>query len=157
VTPVVASTVVAALVDSGDDGSWADGLLADSQLAAPHLMPVEVASILRWAVLADDVSADGAALTHADLLDLRAELFACDAWYVAVAEALNVALATLDRRLASASGTQCAFVTPTIPQADSSCRGALQQHDLRQHERTRSHRTLRAADARAADVDSRSI
>lgn len=128
---VDASTVVAALVDSGDDGTWADGLLADSQLAAPHLMPVEVANILRRAVLVDDISADSAALAHADLLDLRVELFAYepfasrvwelrhnltayDAWYVAVAEALNVPLATLDRRLASASETRCAFTTPTI-------------------------------------------
>lgn len=122
--------VVAALVDSGGDGTWADGLLADEQLAAPHLMHVEVANILRRAALAGDISEDSAALAHADLLDLRVELYgyepfaprvwqlrhnltAYDAWYVAVAEALNAPLATLDHRLASAAGTQCAFATPT--------------------------------------------
>lgn len=126
---VDASTVTAALVDSGDDGVWADGLLAEAQLVAPHLMPVEVANILRRAVLFGDISADSAALAHADLVDLRAELFAYepfaprvwelrydltayDAWYVAIAEALNAPLATLDRRLASASGTRCSFTTP---------------------------------------------
>lgn len=122
--------VTAALVDGGDDGTWADGLLASTQLAAPHLMPVEVANILRRAALFDDISADSAALAHADLLDLRVELFAYepfaprvwelrdnltayDAWYVAIAEALNAPLATLDRRLASASGPACSFATPT--------------------------------------------
>jgi predicted nucleic acid-binding protein len=64
-------------------------------------------------LLVDDIPADTAALAHADLLDLRHNLPAYDARYVAVAEALNVPLATLDRRLASASGTRCAFTTPT--------------------------------------------
>jgi predicted nucleic acid-binding protein len=36
-----------------------------------------------------------------------------DAWYVALAEALDVPLATLDRRLISAPGPRCRFVTPT--------------------------------------------
>jgi hypothetical protein len=39
-------------------------------------MPVEVANILRRASLSDDISADSAALAHADLLDLRVNLFA---------------------------------------------------------------------------------
>ena len=64
----------------------------------------------------------------ADLLDLRIALFpyapvgprvwelrgaltAYDAWCVAVAEALEVPLATLDRRLARAPGPRCAFET----------------------------------------------
>ncbi len=41
--------VVAALVDSGPAGTWADVLLGGEDLAAPHLMPVEVANILRRA------------------------------------------------------------------------------------------------------------
>lgn len=127
---VDASVVVAALVDSGADGTWAGGLLAGGALAAPHLMPVEVAHILRRATLFDDISADTAALAHADLLDLSVQLFpyepfgprvwqlrdtvtAYDAWYVAIAEALDCPLATLDRRLTSASGTRCLFATPT--------------------------------------------
>jgi predicted nucleic acid-binding protein len=70
-----ASLVVAALVDSGDDGVWAAELLATEPLAAPHLMPVEVANILRRAVRNREISDDTAALAHADLLDLRVELF----------------------------------------------------------------------------------
>jgi predicted nucleic acid-binding protein len=114
-----ASLVVAALIDSGKDGTWALKLLGTDQLAAPHLMPAEVANILRRAVLSGQVSADSAALTHADLLALRIELFpyspfadrvwelrgnltSYDAWYVAVAEALGAKLATLDVRLSRA-------------------------------------------------------
>lgn len=98
-----ASMVAAALVDSGPDGSWADQLMTTDHVAAPHLMPVEVANILHRAARSGDISADSAALAHQDLLDLRVELFpyepfaqrvwqlrhnitAYDAWYVALAE-----------------------------------------------------------------------
>jgi predicted nucleic acid-binding protein len=126
---VDASMTAAALIDSGPDGSWADQLMATDHLAAPHLMPVAVANILRRAALSGDISSDSAALAHADLLDLRVELFpyepfaprvwelrdnvtAYDGWYVAVAEALGASLATLDRRLAGAPGPHCTFLTP---------------------------------------------
>ena len=72
---VDASLVVAALVDGGKDGTWALGLLATAPLAAPHLMPVEAANILRRAVLSGQVSADAAALAHADLLARSIEFF----------------------------------------------------------------------------------
>jgi predicted nucleic acid-binding protein len=130
VTLVVdASAVVAALVDGGPDGEWAESLLASEALAAPHLMPVEAANILRRAVLARDLTGDVASLAHADLLQLRVEFFsyeplaerawelrgtitAYDAWYVALAESLNAPLATLDTRLARATGPRCAFKAP---------------------------------------------
>jgi predicted nucleic acid-binding protein len=125
-----ASLAVAALVDSGADGSWADAVLGEDALAAPHVMPVEVANILRRSVLAGDIAADTAALAHADLLDLPVQLFpyapfaervwelrdsvtAYDAWYVALAEALDADLATLDIRLGQAPGPRCAFRIPT--------------------------------------------
>lgn len=124
-----ASTVVAALVDGGDDGAWAADLLAREIIAAPHHMPVEVANILRRAVLSGEVSPDVASSAHSDLLDLRAELFpydavgnrvwelranvtAYDACYVALAEELEVPLATLDRRLSRATGPRCEFLLP---------------------------------------------
>jgi predicted nucleic acid-binding protein len=126
---VDALVVVAALVDSGPDGVWADELLGTHPLAAPHLMPVEAANILRRAVLRGDLSADSAALAHADLLALRVDLFpygpfaarvwelrgnvtSYDAWYVALAEALGARLATLDARLSRSSGPRCRFETP---------------------------------------------
>src|SRR6267143_775496 len=111
-----AAFVVAALVDGGREGTWADGLLGGEALAAPHLMPVEV-------------TADAASMAHADLLALRIELFpyapfssrvwelrgnvTCyDGWYVALAEALDAPLATLDARLSRASGPRCRFQLP---------------------------------------------
>ena len=129
-TVVDASLVVAALVDSGPDGEWASQELAGAALAAPHLLMVEVANILRRAALAREVSDDSAALAHADLLDLRIELFpyepvaarawelrttvtACDAWYVALAESLDAPLATLDRKLSRAAGPRCKFRLPS--------------------------------------------
>ena len=102
---VDAGLVVAALLDSGPDGAWAEEELAADHLAAPHLMPVEAANLLRRAALAGEVSEDTASMAYADLLALRGELFpyepfasrvwdlrmnvtAYDAWYVAVAESL---------------------------------------------------------------------
>jgi predicted nucleic acid-binding protein len=126
---VDASVVVAALVDSGEAGRWAAGMLRSGGLAAPHLMPVEALNTLRRAEATGRISAETAALAVADLIDLRAELFpfeplverawrlrgaitAYDAWYVALAEAIDAPLATLDHRLASAPGPVCTFVTP---------------------------------------------
>lgn len=126
---VDASAVVAALVDGGTAGAWAASELGGEPLAAPHLMPVEAANILRRAVLTGDVSADTAALAHDDLVQLRVELFpyepfaprvwelranltAYDAWYVALAEALGGPLVTLDRRLTRAPGPRCDFRLP---------------------------------------------
>jgi len=127
-----AAAVVAALVDDGPDGSWAETMLASQALAAPHMMPVEVANILRRAVMAGDLSPDAGALAHADLLALRVELFpyapfalrvrdlrdnvtAYDAWYVALAEELGATFATLDVRLTRAKGPRCRFETPAPP------------------------------------------
>ncbi|AXV09226.1 Toxin 1, PIN domain [Euzebya pacifica] len=124
-----ASVVVAALVDGGPVGAWAESVLADNQLAAPHLLLVEVANILRRTSLAAQLSQDAADLAHADLLDLRVALFdyetvadriwqlrhnvtTYDAWYVAVAERLDAPLVTLDRRLSTAAGPTCTFVLP---------------------------------------------
>ena len=72
-TPVVdAAMVVAALVDSGTDGRWAEALLASDWLAAPHLLTAEASKILRRSALTGALSPEQASLAHADLLDLRA-------------------------------------------------------------------------------------
>lgn len=126
--------VVAGLTDSGADGLWAESLLASESLAAPHLMAVEAANILRRAALVGDISADVASLAHTDLLDLRVEFFpyqpcaarvwelrgnvTCyDGWYVAVAELLDAPLATLGGRLASSPGPRCQILLPPGPVA----------------------------------------
>lgn len=127
---VDASFVVAALADPGSDGQWAESLILSEVLAAPHLMLVETANILRRSALAGQLLAVEASMAHADLLRLRVELFAYpafatriwelrdnvaayDAWYVAVAESLGAPLATLDQRLVTAPGPTCRFLTPT--------------------------------------------
>ncbi len=127
-----AGVVVAALVDDGPHGRWAESMLASGPLAAPHLMPVEAANILRRVCLAGVLSADSAGLAHADLLRLRVEYFgyepfaervwslrsavtAYDACYVALAEALDAPLASLDLRLSRAPGPRCGFETPPPP------------------------------------------
>ncbi len=75
---VDASVVVAALVDAGPTGSWAESVLASGPLAAPHLMPVEVANVLRRAALSRELTSDAASLAHHDLTSLRVELFPYD-------------------------------------------------------------------------------
>ena len=121
---VDASVVAAALVDSGKLGQIGLDRLQSDALAAPHLMPVEVASVLRRAEMSGDLSADEADSAQADLADLSVALFPYepfaqrvwdlrqsvtpyDAWYVALAEELDATLVTLDGRLARAHGPSC--------------------------------------------------
>jgi predicted nucleic acid-binding protein len=133
VTLVVdASMVVSALVDAGDTGRWAERKLASGPLCAPQLMPAEVTNILRRSAASGEITQDVASMALADLLDLRVELFpfapfapriwqlranvtSYDAWYVALAELLESNVATLDDRLARATGPRCGFETPPVP------------------------------------------
>ena len=48
-------------------GRWAADVVLSDDLAAPHLMPVETANILRRAVHSSEVSSDVASLAPADL------------------------------------------------------------------------------------------
>ncbi|HEX9646705.1 MAG TPA: type II toxin-antitoxin system VapC family toxin [Alphaproteobacteria bacterium] len=90
-------------------------------LHAPHLIDVEVAQVLRRYANAGEVDAERCRAALADLADfplnryphdvlllrvwdLRANLTAYDAVYVALAEALDAPLLTRDRRLAAAPG-----------------------------------------------------
>jgi len=124
-----ASALVAALVDSGADGTWAARQLEQASLAAPHLIMVEAANILRRSVRAGDISADTGALAHVDLVSLPIELYpyqpfaarvwelrenltAYDAWHVALAEAIDAELFTLDERIARAPGVRCSLRLP---------------------------------------------
>jgi predicted nucleic acid-binding protein len=51
--------------------------------------------------------------------ELRHTVTSYDAWYVALAEALGLPLATLDGRLSRAKGVACRFLTPGQPTGKS--------------------------------------
>ncbi|MEL6338733.1 MAG: type II toxin-antitoxin system VapC family toxin [Myxococcota bacterium] len=125
-----ASVVVAALLDSGPAGSWAEKVLEDESLSAPHLLPAEVSNIIRRLNRAGDITPETADAVHDDLIaldielapfrplanriwELRTNVTSYDAWYVALAESLNVRLVTLDEKLARATGIRCDVVTPS--------------------------------------------
>lgn len=129
--PVVvdASVIVSALVKTGAEAVWSERVLVSHSLIAPNLVEVEVANILRRLRAAGRLSVDEADQSFRDLTSLKLELqpfapFAeriwqlknnvtCyDAWYVAVAEAFHLPIATLDLRLVGASGVHCEFLTP---------------------------------------------
>ncbi|MGY1592282.1 type II toxin-antitoxin system VapC family toxin [Geodermatophilus sp. SYSU D00708] len=121
---VDASTVVAALLDSGSGGESAREVMLGDEAHAPHLLDVEVLSAVRRHVLRGRLSAAAAhgavaALQelliarhgHDLLLDralqLRDSVTAYDGVYVALAELLAAPLVTGDRRLSRAPGVRC--------------------------------------------------
>jgi predicted nucleic acid-binding protein len=123
-----ASALVALLLDGGPDGRWATEALTGADLAAPSLIGFETANVIRRHELAGHIGCDQAAQAHADLLDLaiehwpyevlgrrawqlRRNLSAYDASYVALAELMGAMLVTLDRRIAAAPGLRCAVAT----------------------------------------------
>ncbi len=129
---VNSSMLVAALVDAGPDGNGAEEILSRGALHAPDLARVETVNILRRLQLARRITASEASTAFDDLMQLAVELYpfdpfadrvwavrhtmTCyDAWYVALAEALQLPLATLDKRLGSARGVMCTFLTPGRP------------------------------------------
>jgi predicted nucleic acid-binding protein len=126
---VDSSVLVAALVDTGPNGTWAEEVLSSGSLHAPELARVEATNILRRLELAKQLTTPEANAAHEDLMQLDMELFSFDpfadriwelrhtvtsydAWYVAVAEALGLPLATLDARLSRAKGVSCKFLIP---------------------------------------------
>ena len=129
---VDASAVVTVLLDSGESGAWLARRLASAELCAPALLAFECSTVIRRHELAGVISPDQAAQAHADLLDLPVDLFpyeplaqrvwqlrrnltSYDAAYVALAEALDAPLITLDGRLAQAPGITCRVeVPPTV-------------------------------------------
>ncbi len=125
---VDASVLVAAATDSGRDGVWAESVLARGDLVAPQLVLVEATNVLRRLERERVLDPRDADEARRDLLLLPLELFpfapladrvwdlrrtvsSYDAWYIALAEAIDAPLATLDRRLRRASGPRCAFLT----------------------------------------------
>lgn len=123
---VDATVVVASLVDSGPEGRWAEAVVGENALAAPEVVLVEATNILRHLERRREISRMEANGAMRDLLrrdiellpfapfaervwELRHDVSIQDAWYVAVAEAFGLPLATLDARLRQASGAKCRF------------------------------------------------
>jgi predicted nucleic acid-binding protein len=123
--------LVAALVDTGRHGVWAEDVLARGSLHAPELARAEATNILRRLERAKLITTPEANGAHDDLMqldidsfsfepfadriwELRHNVTSYDAWYVALAEALNLPLATLDEALSKTSGVACEFLTPGL-------------------------------------------
>lgn len=121
---VDASVLAPALADDDRDGDLARQRLRGERLAAPALVDLEVVSTLRRAARAGRVDQqrsqqavkDLAALPvhrapHLALLpriwELRDNLTAYDAAYVALAEALDTTLLTADAAFERAAGVRC--------------------------------------------------
>jgi len=121
---VDASVLAPALADDDTDGDRARERLRGEQLAAPELIDLEVLSTLRRAARAGRLNERRSAQALTDLTalplrrvphlpllprvwDLRDNLSAYDASYVALAEALNTVLVTADARIERASGIDC--------------------------------------------------
>jgi predicted nucleic acid-binding protein len=115
------SAVIEALVGRPADQRLLRRLSADGDLHAPHLLDVELLHALRGLVVAGQLAEDRAADARADFADLvivryghgfladriwelRHNLTAYDAAFVALSEALNAPLVTCDGRLAGAPG-----------------------------------------------------
>ena len=126
---VDASVLVAARIDSQREGSWARSAISQAPLAVPEMALAEASNTLRRLELSGTVSQPQATAAQRDLLqlnlrfhrfapfagrvwELRPNLTAYDAWYVALAEALQWPLYTLDRRLSRAPGPRCEVIVP---------------------------------------------
>ena len=123
---VDASVLANALADDGCDGGVARARLTmGDDLVAPDLVDVETVAVLRKRWMASDLSKNrfSAAIDDLEDLDLvrypalplmrrtfelRDNVTAYDAVYVALAERLDCPLVTADQRLAAAPGITCA-------------------------------------------------
>jgi predicted nucleic acid-binding protein len=121
-----ASFLAVALGDDGEGGAGARARLRGEDLAAPHLIDLEIASVLRSAVLAgrmtpvragqalvDLADVDVERIAHTALLpriwELRDHYSVYDASYIALAELLEAPLLTFDAMMTRGSGARCVF------------------------------------------------
>lgn len=125
--------LAAALAVDGRDGELARSRLEDdTSLHAPHIVDLEVLSVFRRRAAAGQLDQRRAEFAIRDLEELpltryphipiamrvwtlRNNLTPYDASYVALAEALDCALVTADRRLSTAAGIRCEVEVLTNP------------------------------------------
>ena len=129
---VDASVLANAVGDDGASGRAARARIATAvQVSAPDRVDVEVVAVLRKRWIAGQLTARRFRAAIGDLLalpvvrfpsgplmirayELRANVTAYDASYVALAEGLAATLVTLNHRLASAPGVNCPVEVLTI-------------------------------------------
>lgn len=126
---VDATVLVSAVARPDPNGAWANSVMQSGGLIAPQLVLVEATHSLRNLEHRKIITAVDAIAACRSLVNLaislvpfapfsdrvwqlRNNLTAYDAWYVAVAEAFKLPLATLDQRLEAAPGSKCKFWTP---------------------------------------------
>ncbi|MBW3663778.1 MAG: type II toxin-antitoxin system VapC family toxin [Actinobacteria bacterium] len=121
-----ASVLAEALTNGAEVGHRARRRLrADTTWDAPHILPAEVLSAIRGLAVGGEIDPLVAERARARLRvtrlrlhaaspfldriwELRTNVTVYDAWYVALAERLDVVLVTADARLAEAAGPRCA-------------------------------------------------
>lgn len=125
---VDASVMAPVVADAGPDGVRFRRRLHGEQVAAPDLLRVEVLSVIRRQHRSGTLDLTQADNAVADLVDLpitvyptapllfrcwelRDNLTAYDACYIALAEALGCTLVTADVRLSGAPGIGCPIET----------------------------------------------
>lgn len=121
---VDASCLFEVVADTPRAGLIAARLAAETDQVAPHVIDVEVLGVIRAQYLQGRLDGTAASQAVADLRDWPGERFehrrlldrvwrlrdsvrGWDALYVALAEAFDATLLTLDRRLADAHGPRC--------------------------------------------------
>jgi predicted nucleic acid-binding protein len=123
---VDAGVLAVALIDDASPGHRVRQRLLGETLAAPEIIDLEVANVVRKYLIGGrvDLGRASQAITDLELLPmtrvahraLLARIWALhdnvasyDAAYVACAEALNIPMLTADVRLTKAPGPRCAF------------------------------------------------
>ena len=127
---VDASVVAATLIDDGQEGRWAEAVLVRYNLLAPQVLLSDVTRVLRALEIRERIYGLEAGTALRDLVRLPIELCPFEplaeriwelrrlvpshrAWYIALAEALEVPLATLEVRLARETGIRCELLLPS--------------------------------------------
>lgn len=126
---VDASCLFEVVADTPRAGEIAARLAADVDHLAPHVVDVEVMGVIRAQYLQGRLDGTAAGQAVADLRDwpgervghrwlleraweLRDSVRGWDAFYVALAEAFDATLLTMDSRLARAHGPTCRIEIP---------------------------------------------
>jgi predicted nucleic acid-binding protein len=129
---VDATCLYEVVADTSDAEPVREELSRDEEHAAPHVIDVEVMNVVRRHHLQGLLDATAASQAIADLGDwpgdrfghqpllaraweLRDRARGWDAFYVALAEALDATLLTLDTRLSRARGLNCSVLVPGRP------------------------------------------